>query len=565
MKFFTAELSYFVRNNTGRRNIRLLSRFLVLLVALVAVYSIIFHVLMAWEGQEHSWITGVYWALTVMSTLGFGDITFQSDIGRIFSVVVLLSGMIFLLVLLPFTFIEFFYAPWMKAQSEARAPRELPKETSGHVILTHDDPVSRALIQRLKQYGYTYVLLADNIDTALKLHDEGLKVVWGDIDDPSTYEKLRVSQAAMVVATGSDTLNTNVAFTVRDQSKEVVIVTTANTPASVDILHLAGSNSVIQLGELMGKALARRSIATDARAHIIGNFYDVCIAEATAAGTPLVGKKLLDIDLRAMAGVTVAGLWKRGSFEVPGPETFIEESSVLLLSGTREQIERYNELFCIYHNSTAPVLIIGGGRVGRAAGRYLAEAQLDFRIVEEKTERIRDPRYYTVGSAAELEVLEKAGIRDTPTVIITPHADDTNIYLTLYCRKLRPDVQIIARASLEKNVTTLHRAGADFVMSYASMGASKIFNALRRTDVTIVAEGLSVFPATVSEALDGQTLLDAQIRARTECSVLAIRRANGLEVTPQAASVLRTGDELILVGSDKGRDLFFKIFHGRVA
>jgi transaldolase / glucose-6-phosphate isomerase len=36
------------------------------------------------EGREHSWITGVYWTLTVMSTLGFGDITFETDLGRLF-------------------------------------------------------------------------------------------------------------------------------------------------------------------------------------------------------------------------------------------------------------------------------------------------------------------------------------------------------------------------------------------------------------------------------------------------------------------------------------------------
>ena len=34
---------------------------------------------------------GLYWVLVTMSTLGFGDITFKSDIGRLFSVVVLVT------------------------------------------------------------------------------------------------------------------------------------------------------------------------------------------------------------------------------------------------------------------------------------------------------------------------------------------------------------------------------------------------------------------------------------------------------------------------------------------
>jgi hypothetical protein len=86
-------------------------------------YSVLFHLLMLYEGRQYSWITGFYWTLTTMSTLGFGDITFTSDAGKIFSVVVLLSGIVFLLVMLPFTFIQFFYAPWLEEQNKARAPR----------------------------------------------------------------------------------------------------------------------------------------------------------------------------------------------------------------------------------------------------------------------------------------------------------------------------------------------------------------------------------------------------------------------------------------------------------
>ena len=558
MKFFASQFSYFIQNTAGRRQTMLLMRFLLLLAGLVTLYSVLFHVIMLVEGQTHSWLTGFYWTLTVMSTLGFGDITFHSDLGRVFSIVVLLSGMLFLLVLLPFTFIEFFYAPWMKAQSAARAPRELPADTAGHLILTHYDAVTRALIARLDQYRYPYALVIPDLEQALQLHDEGLRVIYGEPDDPKTYRKLHADRAAMVVASGPDPMNCNVAFTVRELSESVPIVTTADTASSVDILQLAGSTHVLQLGDSMGRALARHSIATDARAHLLGRFGRVCIAEATAAGTPLAGKTLAEIDVRVMAGLTVAGLWKRGAFLVPRPDTRIDATSVLLLAGTEEQIERYNELFCIYHSAEAPVLIIGGGRVGRAAGKYLAQDGVDYRIVEERADRVRDPEHYIVGSAAEIEVLERAGLRETPTVIVTPHDDDTNIYLTLYCRKLRPDVQIIARASLEKNVSTLHRAGADFVMSYASMGANSIFNQLKSSDVTIVAEGLSVFPAVVPAALAGRTLADLHFRAETGCSVLAVRTGEHAEVNPSADMPLPAGAELLLIGRDASRDEFFR-------
>jgi voltage-gated potassium channel len=138
-----------MRQGPGRVNLLNLLRFGLILAVVVTIYSVIFHYIMEYEGHDHSWMTGFYWTLTVMSTLGFGDITFDSDIGRFFSMFVLMSGIVFLLILFPFTFIEFFYAPWVEAQKAARAPRELPENTAGHVILTNFDPVTRALIKKL--------------------------------------------------------------------------------------------------------------------------------------------------------------------------------------------------------------------------------------------------------------------------------------------------------------------------------------------------------------------------------------------------------------------------------
>ncbi|HEX8312067.1 MAG TPA: NAD-binding protein [Chthoniobacteraceae bacterium] len=547
MKLLTSQLSVFVGQSKSRRNVRLLLRFIAVLAAMMTVFSVLFHFVMLAEGRQHSWITGFYWTLTVMSTTGFGDITFTSDLGRAFSILVLLSGMIFLLVLLPFTFIEFFYAPWMQAQAQARAPRELPADTAGHVILTAYDPVSASLMRKLGDYGYPYVLLVGDLEEALRLHDLGTDVLFGEVDRPETYCAARAEHAAMVVATGNDYANTNIAFTVRELTERVPIVTTANSEDSVDILRLAGSSQVLELAEMMGQSLARRIIGADARAHVIGEFGAVRIAEATAAGTPLVGKTLAQSRRREHAGVNVLGLWKRGQFELATAATKIDGNSILLLAGSEEQLRGYDELFCIYHVSNAPVIIVGGGRVGRATARALAERDVDFRIIEAQADRIRDPEKYIHGSAADRATLESAGVRECPAIIITPHDDDQNIYLTIYCRRLRPDVQIISRAVHERNVSTLHRAGADFVLSYAWMGATTIFNHLKRTDVLMVAEGLQVCETEVPRALAGKTLAEAAIPRETGCSVVALRAADELRINPAAGETMRAGEHILLI------------------
>ncbi len=207
-------------------------------VVMVGVFSSAFHELMDREGRSYSWATSVYWTLTTMTTLGFGDITFESDAGRLFSVVVLLSGSAFLLVMLPFVFIQFVFIPWMDERDRRRAPRALPAATSGHMILTSLGPVEADLIEKADQAEVPYVVIVEDVDHAGRLHDEGRTVMVGALDDPRTYHNARVAEAAMVVATQNDQINTNIAFTVREIAPNVDIVASANSPASVDILDL---------------------------------------------------------------------------------------------------------------------------------------------------------------------------------------------------------------------------------------------------------------------------------------------------------------------------------------
>lgn len=549
----------FLTDPSRRRNVATLFKLLLAFALTILLYTVIFHYLMEYEGQRHSWATGFYWVMVVMSTLGFGDITFHSDAGRLFSILVLLTGSTFMLVLLPFAFIQFVYVPWMESQAAARAPRELPAKTSQHVILTGMGSVERTLVRILQRSKIPYVVLVADLTEALKLHDEGFKVMVGAPDDPETYVRCRGREAALVVGLQRDTTNTNIAFTVREIAAHVPIVVSASFSASVDILELAGATQVLQLGEILGQSLARRILGRDAQAHVVGQFGDLLIAEAAAAHTPLVDRTLREIRLAVHAKVNVVGVWDRGKFALAGPETRIEGSSVLLLAGSRADLDEYNSLFCLYASQDHGAIIIGGGRVGRAVARELRAQGIAFKIIEKNPERVRNPDDYVIGDAAELEVLQAAGIDSCSSIVITTHDDDINIYLAIYCRRLRPEVQILARANQDRNVSTLHRAGADFVMSYASTGASHLFNLLKRTELLLLADGLDMFRVTVPHSLVGRSLAQSQFRQTTGCNVVAVRSSSGqFQANPDPHRPFVVDDELIVVGDTEAEERFFK-------
>ena len=560
MKPIFSELIHLITKK-HERNIWLLVKFFIGLSLVVTVYSILFHFLMLYEDRNYSWITGFYWTLTVMSTLGFGDITFTTDLGKLFSIIVLMSGIFFLLTMLPFAFIQFFYLPLLEVQAKAGVPRELPEGTQGHVILTSDNSVSLNLTEKFRHYGHDYVIVVTDVQKALDYKDLDVNVAAGELDDPMTYRRLNVADAALVVANVDDMTNTNIAFTVREISKTVPIVANADLDDSVDILELAGSTHVFQFTKMLGQSLARRVLGTRTAANVIGNVESLLIAEAPAMRTPLVGKTLAQSRLSETIGLNVVGVWERGRFHIPTAQTPINRTTVLLLAGSAEQFNAYDETFGKDRRHQAPVLILGGGRVGKAAGDVLAGRHLDYRIIEKNRRRVEGERYI-LGSAADINILKKAGIEETPSIIITTHDDPTNIYLTIYCRQLRPDAQIICRSNHERNISKLHTAGADLVMSYASMSANTILNLLRPDELLMLAEGLNIFRVAVPPSYVGKTLAESKIRAQTGCNVVAICDQAAMCVNPTPAHQLSGDNELVLIGSAEAEETFFKKYAG---
>src|SRR5688500_17434059 len=330
MKFLSSQLAYLTSDPEARGNVRALAKYLAYLAALALIYALIFHVIkLSVENDPHSWITGFYWTLVVMTTLGFGDITFTSDLGRVFSIVVLLSGVVFLLVMLPFLFIRLFYAPWLEARVRLRAPRFVPPTLRGHVIIAEHDPIAAGLADRLTDEGIPYVILEPDPIRAGHLYADRVSVLAGENDSRRTYERAAAASARMILANCEDTANTNITLTVREVAREVPIVAIVEEEDSVDILQLSGATTVLALKHQLGAYLANRVDAGRRQAHVVGEFRELQIAELPARDTPFLGVTVRDTRLRQQTGASVVGLWERGQLKPAFPQTEIRADSVL--------------------------------------------------------------------------------------------------------------------------------------------------------------------------------------------------------------------------------------------
>lgn len=529
-------------------------------IAMVGLYSSIFMALMEREGQSHDWTSSLYWTITTMSTLGYGDVTFSSSAGRLFSMIVLISGILLLLVVLPFMFIQFVVAPWMAERDKAGVARKVPETLRGHIIVVGLDPVTQTLIARAKRARTPTVVLVDDPFEAVRLKDEGYQVMVGPLDSPRTYQRAGVDRAAMVVSTDADTTNTNVSFTVRAVSENVKIAVTADKQASVDVLKLAGADLVIRLSSQLGTGLASRVLGTAGRCHVIDALGNTPVAEAAIDGTSLVGLTLRQAQHHIKSNVKIIAVMQRGGLLRLDPDDRLGDKMVLIIAGAKQELQHYDQQFQNPQTLEGPVLILGGGRVGRAAAESFEQSQADYTIVEQLASRVPGHLETTTGDAADLNILTSAGLNEASGVIITTHDDDLNVYLTLYCRRLRPELQIIARATSEHNVATLYRAGADNVLSYASIGATAMWNKLGHSHRVVIAEGSELFSVPMPPAVAAAKTRSQEVYDMTGCQIVGVvDSADHVQVgTDELTS--EDASQLLLLGDRHSERKFRRVY-----
>jgi voltage-gated potassium channel len=232
--------------------------------------------------------------------------------------------------------------------------------------------------------------------------------------------------------------------------------------------------------------------------------------------------------------------------------------------GTDEQLQTLNERISPYDTNPHPVLVIGGGTVGRAAIRALNERGVPVHLVEQQKERCQalDEHCEEVfwGDASDYDLLYEAGIAQAPSVLLTTNDDAVNIYLAAYCRRLNLDLRVVSRITHERNLEAIHRAGADFVLSYVTLGAEAVYSAIKDKRLVVLGEGVDVVTRDVPPALQGHTLAESEIGARTGLSVVAIEHDDTFVTNLTGDTTLPPDGHLLMIGTEAQASAFVETF-----
>jgi Trk K+ transport system NAD-binding subunit len=135
-----------------------------------------------------------------------------------------------------------------------------------------------------------------------------------------------------------------------------------------------------------------------------------------------------------------------------------------------------------------------------------------------------------------------------------------NIYLAVFCRRLNPGLRIVSRITHERNLEAIHRAGADFVLSYTTLGVEAVMSLLHGYPPVLLGEGVELFSVPVPPSLAGQPLGQSGIGSRTGLSVVALQQGEALVSPLTAETVLLDGANLLMLGSPEQRAAFGQAF-----
>lgn len=199
-----------------------LYRYIVGVALLLIAYSGIFLFLMhRIEGRQYSLIDAIYWVITAITTVGFGDIVFTSTIGRIFSVVVSLSGifMIFALIL------PLIVIPWIESATDV-LPTKIKKRMENHILICGYNEIIETLIKKLTAGRIPFAYIDDNERIVRDLSRKGIQCVYGNPGDENVLKSLMIDKARFLVLS-------------MDEKKEIEIVLAASGLFDGKIIALA--------------------------------------------------------------------------------------------------------------------------------------------------------------------------------------------------------------------------------------------------------------------------------------------------------------------------------------
>lgn len=317
----------------------------IIAVFLFIIYILLFKHIMILEGQPENAnaITAIYWATTTVATVGYGDVVFTSLLGRVFSIVVQVMGILLISGFLA----TYVVAPWMDRAIKFRLPRKVPSSTRDHIIICGYNQLVETLIDELAEQEITFIIIEDEEELVKELVYRDIPCIFGSPSDKQALVNAGIENARILIANKSDEKNANIVLTARE-FQHLNIIAIVEDRSNSKYLKYAGADMVVSPKSMFGQFIGRKAMDRLV-SRVTGTteiFKGMHVTEFPVyLKSPLIGKTIKEVSSQRLIGARIVGIWKSGNLSFnPEEDDVIRGNSVLLAVGTPEELSKLKKL-----------------------------------------------------------------------------------------------------------------------------------------------------------------------------------------------------------------------------
>jgi voltage-gated potassium channel len=284
-----------------------------------------------------------YMMVITLATIGYGEVRPLTNIGRVFTSVLILIGVAVLSYAFT-TVMGTFFEGHLTRQWERRRMEKRVQQLTNHFILCGYGRVGRQIAQELLRERESFVVV-DTDQPSLDLATAaGLPIVAGSASEDDILRAAGIDRAkGLISAVSSDADNIFITISARALRPDLPIVARVTLEQSVPKLRRAGANHVVSpyaiAGHQMAMLAARSS--TVSMMDLLGHDEDdLAVVEVRIdTDSTLATLTLADARNHFDRDLTILGLRRGGRMLAPPPEDLpLQPGDLFAVCGTRDQI-----------------------------------------------------------------------------------------------------------------------------------------------------------------------------------------------------------------------------------
>ncbi|MFN2166273.1 MAG: potassium channel family protein [Anaerolineae bacterium] len=293
-----------------------------------------------WSLVESAYMTAI-----TLSTVGFSEVRPLSTAGRVFTIVIILSGVGTLAYFLS-SAAEYIVAGELQGTLQRRRMQRTIDALKDHYILCGYGRVGRQVARELAASGADVVVIDTDARRLAEEEPAPRFHILGDASDDDVLVRAGIERArGLVAATGTDAENVFITLTARSLKRDLVIVVRGIMPDSERKLRKAGADHVI-----LPHAIGGRRMAGVLMRPTVVDFLDVVMHSEdlelwledirVEAGSGLAGHSVGQAHVRSRTGANVLAVKSAGGQLLTDVSATYEmrAGDVLVVLGTREQL-----------------------------------------------------------------------------------------------------------------------------------------------------------------------------------------------------------------------------------